>query len=103
MTFGLTPSQYEFISKNVVTPLESLGAHIYCYGSRARGDHKQFSDLDLMIETDLSSQALETKISSIQELLVNSNFPLKVDLVLFSQFADFYKDNYQKDKQRWAC
>lgn len=100
MNFGLTPSQYEFISNHVVTPLESLGARVYCYGSRARGTHQPFSDLDLMIES-ANSPSLEAKISELREFLVNSNFPLKVDLVHFSQFAQTYKEGYQKDKKPW--
>ncbi|OFZ15327.1 MAG: hypothetical protein A2Z20_11340 [Bdellovibrionales bacterium RBG_16_40_8] len=102
MNFGLTPSQYEFISNNVVTPLELSGANIYCYGSRARGDNRPFSDLDLMIESAHVTSALETNISAIQEFLVNSNFSLKVDLALFTQFAETYKDGYQKDKKLWV-
>jgi predicted nucleotidyltransferase len=40
----------------VVKPLLALGAEVFVFGSRARGDSQPFSDLDLMIEaeTDLS-------------------------------------------------
>ena len=99
MKFGLTESQFQYIFENVVLPLESAGASIWCYGSRARGDHHTFSDLDLMVET---SKNLSREVGSIQELLENGNFPYKVDLVLFSDFAESYKQGYQNDKQRFA-
>lgn len=101
MNFGLTPPQYEFITEQVVNPIEALGAKVYCYGSRARGTHHTYSDLDLMVESEYTTPQLEAKISEVQEQLSNSNFQLKVDLVLFKNFAESYKENYQKDKAPW--
>lgn len=95
MKFGLTRAQYQLIIKDVVLPLQSLGASLWCYGSRARGDQQEYSDLDIMVEapTDLSQA-----ISAIHETLQNSNFPYKVDLVQLCDFADSYKDSYEADK-----
>ncbi len=94
MKFGLTPHEYNYIINSVVEPLKKEGAVVWCYGSRARGDHKEFSDLDLMIE---SSQKNDALIGLIIEELENSNFPYKVDLVHFSDFADSYKKSYLND------
>jgi uncharacterized protein len=98
MKFGLTPKEYSYINQNVVEPLRALGAEVYVYGSRARGDHQKYSDLDLMIEasTDLSSL-----ISEIQEKLSNSNFPYKLDIVEFHDYAESYKPSYYKDRVRY--
>lgn len=95
MKFGLTPEQYRYIFETVVKPLSPLGAKVWCYGSRARGDFKKFSDLDLMIEapTDLSST-----IGAMSETLEKSNFPYKVDLVQLRDFAATYRPGYEKDK-----
>lgn len=97
MKFGLTDEEHRYIVNTVVLPLESLGASVWCYGSRARGDHKKFSDLDLMIEGVLGSE-VEKKVGEIQEALVIGNFPYKVDIVLFNQFAESYKNKYQVEK-----
>jgi predicted nucleotidyltransferase len=99
MKFGLNEKQYEFILKNVVEPLEAQGAIVWCYGSRARGDHHKFSDLDLMVENSLDQFSV---IAEIQENLINSNFPFKVDIVRYNDFAESYKPNYQKDKVRFS-
>lgn len=95
MKFGLSEEQYQFIVKQVIEPLEQHNARVWCYGSRARGTHGPFSDLDLMAE---SSSDLSSLIYKLQENLSNSNFPYKVDLVQYSNFAESYKPGYQQDK-----
>jgi len=96
MKFGLSDQQYHFILEKVVKPIETLQGQVWCYGSRARGDHKPFSDLDLMVECQ---QDLTKPISQIQELLTESLFPFKVDLVQLRDFADSYKTGYEQDKK----
>lgn len=100
MKFGLTESEYEYIDKNVAKPLKKLNASLFCFGSRARGDHKKFSDLDLMIET-ASSQNLREMKSLIEEKLSAGNFPYKVDLVFLDELASTYRESYEQDKTRW--
>tara|TARA_B100001248_G_scaffold262158_1_gene256438 strand:+ start:427 stop:729 length:303 start_codon:yes stop_codon:yes gene_type:complete len=95
MKFGLTKEEFQFIYESVVQPLEKLGAKVFCYGSRARGDYNKFSDLDIMVE---GGSNLDGILSSIREKLVNSNFPYKVDLVEYKHFADSYKKGYNNDK-----
>lgn len=95
MKFGLSESEYQFILKNVVKPLQAKGAKIWCFGSRARGDHSKFSDLDLMLE---SSSDLSNEIGKISEKIIESNFPYKLDIVQEKNFADSYKENFKKDK-----
>ncbi len=53
--------------------------------------------LGLMIE---SPHDLSIIIAQIQETLTNSNFPFKVDIVEFKNFAESYKSGYQRDKVR---
>jgi predicted nucleotidyltransferase len=95
MMFGLTNGEYDYIRATVVVPLENLGARVYCFGSRARGDHKKFSDLDLMAEAD---QDLSALIGELQERLTESDFPYKVDLVEFRHYAEAYQAGYQREK-----
>lgn len=100
MMFGLTPDEYRYILDTIVAPLEAKGARVFCYGSRARGDHQRFSDLDLMVEATLDLTPL---ISRLQEQLSSSNFPYKVDLVELRHFADSYKPGYLQDRRRFVA
>ncbi|NUM88580.1 MAG: nucleotidyltransferase domain-containing protein [Bdellovibrionales bacterium] len=100
MIFGLSPEQQRYIFTKVVRPLRGLGLKVFCYGSRARGTQKPFSDLDLMIEGSPSLENRRTA-ASIQEELTEGNFPLKVDLVFLDDFAVSYRPGYEKDKREW--
>ncbi len=44
------------------------------------------------------SQDLASRVSELQELLSDSLFPYKVDLVEFSRFADSYKPGYLQER-----
>lgn len=93
--FGLTPSEYDFIIQTVVEPLEKQGATVWCFGSRARGTHQKFSDLDLMVE---SEQNLSQLISELSDELVESHFPYKVDLVDLRKFAQSYLSHFYAER-----
>lgn len=99
MRFGLTPEQHEYVVRTVVAPLERKGAIVWCYGSRARGDHGTFSDLDLMVE---SPRDLSNEISAIAEELQNGPLPIKVDLVPLADFAASYLSGFERDKVRFS-
>lgn len=95
MKFGLSNQQYSYLQDTVVTPLKSEGATVWIFGSRARGDHEKYSDVDIMVrcEGDISAD-----VSNIQELLDDGNFPYKVDIVLSSNFAESYRESFDRDK-----
>ncbi len=94
MKFGLDSNDYSFI-KSTLSSLEREGAKIYCFGSRARGDHKEFSDLDLMVEGKGEFQGI---LSNINEIFEESRLPIKVDIVELHNFAREYLPGYEKDK-----
>src|SRR5690554_4818129 len=48
-------------------------AKFYAYGSRVKGNHQKFSDLDLLIEG-------EADLGRLEEELENSNLPIKVEV-----------------------
>ena len=95
MKFGLTEQQYQYIQEVVVAPLKKLGATVWVFGSRARGDQTDFSDLDLMIE---SEGDIALSVGMLQETLENGNFPYKVDIVQSKNFAESYRESFEEDK-----
>lgn len=95
MKFGLTEQQYQYIQEIVVVPLKNEGATTWIFGSRARGDHDEFSDLDFMVE---SKEDISSLVSKIQETLENGNFPYKVEIVQSKDFAESYRESFEMDK-----
>lgn len=95
MKFGLTEQQYQYIQNIVVVPLKNLGATVWIFGSRARGDHKEFSDIDFMVE---SEGDISSNVGKIQESLENGNFPYIVEVVQNKDFAESYRESFEKDK-----
>ncbi len=95
MKYGLTNTELAYLDKAVITPLKMLGATVYIFGSRARGDHRRFSDVDILVDSlaDLSST-----ISSIIEEMEESNFPYKIDLVDDRSVADSYRSSIYRDR-----
>ena len=54
----------------------------YAYGSRIKGTHKKFSDLDLCIMEPIS----DLDLFYLKEALSESDLPFKVDVRVLSQF-----------------
>jgi len=98
MKFGLSKEEYQEIETKLVHPLEQAGAKVWIFGSRARGDSKPFSDLDIMVE---SPKDLRDEVAALKEYFENSNFPFKIDLVEKHHFATSYLPNFEKEKILW--
>ena len=48
MKYGLTDSELKLLTKLCVNPLQKLNAKVWIFGSRARGDYTNSSDIDLL-------------------------------------------------------
>ena len=97
MKFGLTKNQYQYIQETVVDPLKEQGVTVWIFGSRARGDQQEFSDLDFMVE---SEEDISANLGEIQEILEEGSFPFKVDIVQSKDFAESYRESFECDKVR---
>ena len=93
--FGLSESEYALLRQLVIDPLESHGAQVWIFGSRARGTNSKFSDVDLMV---IASEDLSGLIGIVSEAIIESNFPYKVDVVDYRNFAEEYKPNFEAEK-----
>jgi uncharacterized protein len=98
MKFGLSAEQFQILYQIVVSPLKSHGATVWIFGSRARGDYKPFSDVDIMYEKKDSTQFLNGFISHLREEIEESRFPFKVDLVDANEMAESYKSGALADR-----
>lgn len=100
-SFGLTSDQFKMVEEIVVRPLQRLNVRVYVFGSRARGKHHQFSDLDILIQTTQNSLITVEVISSIKEQAEESTLPFKIDLVNEQSLAESYRASVAKDLVEW--
>ena len=70
---------------------------VYLFGSRARGDNTPFSDVDIGL---LASKDISDKMTILREILEESNFPYKVDLVDLSSNKELL-EIVLKEGKRW--
>jgi predicted nucleotidyltransferase len=98
MNFGLEKRHFHILDRLAVQPLKSAGARVWIFGSRARGDHKPFSDVDLLFEWAEAENEKLKLISGIREELENSELPFKVDLVNRRELAESYRTDIERDK-----
>jgi uncharacterized protein len=97
MKFGLSPQDYEVFEALVLRPLKAQGAHVWIFGSRVRGDHKEFSDVDILFEK--TKDFPPGFLFELKDAIENSNFPFKLDLVDRSELASSYTESVERDKQ----
>ncbi|MEZ4743657.1 MAG: nucleotidyltransferase domain-containing protein [Bdellovibrionota bacterium] len=96
--YGLSQKSWELLLKLAIDPLKNHGAEVWIFGSRARGDYKKFSDIDILYE--LKQEQQTGFISLIKENLEESDLPIKVDLVDLKNLAKAYAVNVHKEKKR---
>lgn len=96
-TFGLKEKDWEIVVKQLINPLKAHGAQVWVFGSRARGNHHPFSDLDVLY--DLNGQRLPlSQVAGMQQSLEDSSLPIKVDFVNVADLAESYRDSVFRDR-----
>lgn len=89
--FGLSEENFSLLKKLVIDPLKNMNAKVYVFGSRARGDQRKFSDIDLLFELPPTSGERDAEVYLIKSAIEESHFPYKVDLVEMKSLAASYK------------
>jgi predicted nucleotidyltransferase len=92
--FGISQAHWDLISRIALLPIRTAGGKVWVFGSRARGDYREFSDLDLLLEGFIGPAL----VSSIAEQLEESTLPFRVDLVQEQDLAETYREGVLKDR-----
>lgn len=74
-------------------------AKIYLFGSRARGDHTDRSDIDIAL--DLGREMEIREIAKARGVLEGLNLPWKIDIVDINSVSTGMKEEIMKDKLVW--
>lgn len=95
--FGLRPSELKKIHDLLQAFFGNLSdAKIYLFGSRATGKQKDYSDIDLAINS--KAKNLHQSISLLKEEWEKSSIPYNVDIVLWSDISKAYLPRIRKEK-----
>jgi predicted nucleotidyltransferase len=97
MSWGLTSEALTTFEDLVVRPFVRCGARLWVFGSRARGDFKEFSDLDVLYE--LSGALPPGFLGEVRDLLEKSRLPIKVDLVNVAELAEAYREQVFRERK----
>ncbi len=73
-------------------------ARVWCFGSRARGDARKFSDLDLVIDNAGNPLDLNT-LSILKQNFSESLLAYKVDIVDWATLSTAFRENISPDKK----
>ena len=95
---GLTPAQLALVLR-LLSSLRSAArkGQGWLFGSRARGDFRRYSDLDLLVEVE--PPATKAELRSLREAFDDSDLPYTVDVVSSIDLADSYRERVLVERQ----
>jgi uncharacterized protein len=98
--FNLSENQFAFIRDKIQEFLKDKFTYeVFVFGSRARGDSKKYSDLDLWIQT--SPHLTRDEIQNLNESFINSELSIKIDLLTPENVLSEYLPSIEKEKKFW--
>lgn len=93
-----------FIEPDVLTILNEIlkknlpaGTLIWVFGSRAKGNVKKFSDLDLIIDRKGQPLSLDMR-SNLVMAFDESDIPYKVDIIDWATVSDAFRRNVEGER-----
>ena len=87
MNFGLGKDDIQKIKSEIFNHIGSTSnPKIYIYGSRVKGNHREFSDIDLLLEADSYDEEALSQID-----FTELDIPYKVDFVLSKDLFEGYR------------
>lgn len=93
--FGLEEKHLLFLKSTLKKYISDDNAKLYIFGSRAKGSHKEFSDIDIAIDTHkkIPDDILLKIILEFEE----STLPYEVDIVDLNSVSDNFKSLITSD------
>ncbi len=91
MKFGLKKQHLDFILQVLQKNIPQEDAKFYIFGSRAKGNYKEYSDIDIAIK--LENKALSADIlGKILMEFSDSTLPYEVDVIDLNTIDEKFKD-----------
>ena len=80
--------------------LKGRGIKIWLFGSRAKGNSRNFSDIDIAL--DAAGPVPPDLMARLTYLLEESHIPFKVDIVDMNDASDAVRENIRKEGKLWT-
>lgn len=88
--FGLETKYLEFLKTTLRNRFCDENIKFYIFGSRAKGTHKEYSDIDIAIDNQGEKISTDILLSAISEF-ENSTFPYEVDIIDLNSIEENFK------------
>ena len=95
--FGLEERHIHFIINILNKNINNI-AKYYVFGSRSKGDYKEYSDIDIAI--DSGERIQDSVMSAIMADFENSTLPYKVDVVDLNSVSEDFKNLIKDDLKK---
>lgn len=82
----------------MIVPIQKSKVKLWIFGSRARGNHHKFSDIDILYDLSEAENISPAFISKIYAELEDSDIPYKINLVNNKELAKSYKENIMRER-----
>jgi predicted nucleotidyltransferase len=82
------------IVKEIIKKYE---VNVYVFGSRVKNSAKPLSDLDLCLKNNYD----KSTVRKLQDAFEESDLPFKVDIVVWSELSDSFKNHIESDLVRF--
>lgn len=92
--FGLEDRHLDFIKETLKKYIPNSDAKFYIFGSRARGKYREYSDIDIAIDSFDLTPTIKSKLELEFE---NSTFPYEVDIVDLNTIKENFKNLIEED------
>ena len=76
-------------------------ADVFLFGSRARGDARRTSDIDVAI--DPHGDVPRRIVSELREAFEESHIPLRVDVIDLRDASAGFRDRVRREGLRWSA
>ncbi len=74
-------------------------AHIYLFGSRARGTNQEYADIDIAL--DAGKTLSRADVDEVKSVLRETNIMYTVDVVDFHAISPLMREEILRDKITW--
>ena len=92
--FGLEERHLNFIKETLKKYVPNPNAKFYIFGSRARGKYREYSDVDIAIDSPDFTTTIKSKLELEFEI---STFPYEVDIVNLNTIKESFRNLIQDD------